>query len=102
MDGPANHLRHRRAEPALPVNLCPGDPEKDLAVLLRFGKRISSAYGTTWMFAPACTFSAKGDPLFDKGASGSYIQVMRSVGLKTLKNKLSEYVRLAAVARPFW
>ena len=34
--------------------------------------------------------------LFDKGASGSYIQVMRSVGLKTLKNKLSEYVRLAA------
>ena len=34
--------------------------------------------------------------LFDKGASGSYIQVMRSVGLKTLKNKLSEYIRLAA------
>jgi antitoxin (DNA-binding transcriptional repressor) of toxin-antitoxin stability system len=33
---------------------------------------------------------------FDKVASGSYIQFMRSVGLKTLKNKLSEYVRLAA------
>ncbi len=33
---------------------------------------------------------------FDKVASGSYIWVMRSVGLKTLKNKLSEYVRLAA------
>jgi antitoxin (DNA-binding transcriptional repressor) of toxin-antitoxin stability system len=33
---------------------------------------------------------------FDKVASGSYIRVMRSVGLKTLKNKLSEYVRLAA------
>jgi antitoxin (DNA-binding transcriptional repressor) of toxin-antitoxin stability system len=33
---------------------------------------------------------------FDKVASGSYILVMRSVGLKTLKNKLSEYVRLAA------
>src|SRR3984893_1427220 len=32
----------------------------------------------------------------DKVASGSYISVMRSVGLKTLKNKLSEYVRLAA------
>jgi antitoxin (DNA-binding transcriptional repressor) of toxin-antitoxin stability system len=32
----------------------------------------------------------------DKVASGSYIWVMRSVGLKTLKNKLSEYVRLAA------
>ena len=34
--------------------------------------------------------------LFDKVASGSYIKCMRSVGLKTLKNKLSEYVRLAA------
>ena len=34
--------------------------------------------------------------LFDKVASGSYIGRMRSVGLKTLKNKLSEYVRLAA------
>lgn len=33
---------------------------------------------------------------FDKVASGSYIQPMRSVGIKTLKNKLSEYVRLAA------
>ena len=33
---------------------------------------------------------------FDKVASGSYITCMRSVGLKLLKNKLSEYVRLAA------
>jgi antitoxin (DNA-binding transcriptional repressor) of toxin-antitoxin stability system len=33
---------------------------------------------------------------FDKVASGSYIVPMRSVGLKLLKNKLSEYVRLAA------
>src|ERR1700675_3095555 len=33
---------------------------------------------------------------FDKVASGSYMEFMRSVGLKTLKNKLSEYVRLAA------
>jgi antitoxin (DNA-binding transcriptional repressor) of toxin-antitoxin stability system len=33
---------------------------------------------------------------FDKVASGSYLRSMRSVGLKTLKNKLSEYVRLAA------
>jgi antitoxin (DNA-binding transcriptional repressor) of toxin-antitoxin stability system len=32
----------------------------------------------------------------DKVASGSYFFFMRSVGLKTLKNKLSEYVRLAA------
>jgi antitoxin (DNA-binding transcriptional repressor) of toxin-antitoxin stability system len=32
----------------------------------------------------------------DEVASGSYFFPMRSVGLKTLKNKLSEYVRLAA------
>ena len=31
-----------------------------------------------------------------KVASGSYITSMRAVGLKVLKNKLSEYVRLAA------
>ncbi len=29
-------------------------------------------------------------------ATGSYIKWMRSVGIKVLKNKLSEYVRLAA------
>jgi hypothetical protein len=33
---------------------------------------------------------------FDKVATGSHIQFMCSVGLKTLKNRLSEYVRLAA------
>ena len=38
----------------------------------------------------------QGGVCFDKVASGSYIKSMRSVGLKTLKNKLSEYVRLAA------
>jgi antitoxin (DNA-binding transcriptional repressor) of toxin-antitoxin stability system len=32
----------------------------------------------------------------DKVASGSYIVCVRAVGLKVLKNKLSEYVRLAA------
>jgi antitoxin (DNA-binding transcriptional repressor) of toxin-antitoxin stability system len=32
----------------------------------------------------------------DKGASGGYFAGMRTVGLKILKNKLSEYVRLAA------
>ena len=32
----------------------------------------------------------------DKVASGSYFGDMRAVGLKVLKNKLSEYVRLAA------
>jgi len=31
-----------------------------------------------------------------KVATGSYFSTMRSVGLKALKNKLSEYVRLAA------
>lgn len=32
----------------------------------------------------------------DKVASGSYYDDMRAVGLKILKNRLSEYVRLAA------
>ena len=31
-----------------------------------------------------------------KVATGSYLTAMRSVGLKLLKNKLSEYVRIAA------
>ncbi len=35
-------------------------------------------------------------PRIDKVASGSYLSRMRSVGLKILKNKLSEYIRLAA------
>ncbi len=34
--------------------------------------------------------------LIDPVASGSYYAPMRSVGLKVLKNKLSEYVRIAA------
>jgi antitoxin (DNA-binding transcriptional repressor) of toxin-antitoxin stability system len=33
---------------------------------------------------------------FDRVASGSYHASMRSVGLKVLKNRLAEYVRLAA------
>jgi antitoxin (DNA-binding transcriptional repressor) of toxin-antitoxin stability system len=37
-----------------------------------------------------------GKKRIDKVASGSYLAAMRSVGLKILKNKLSEYVRLAA------
>ena len=32
----------------------------------------------------------------DKVATGSYLEGMRSVGIKLLKNKLSEYIRLAA------
>ncbi|MGH8612828.1 MAG: type II toxin-antitoxin system Phd/YefM family antitoxin [Gammaproteobacteria bacterium] len=42
---------------------------------------------------------AKGVPnpiVFDEVASRGYYVVMQAVGLKTLKNKLSEYVRLAA------
>ena len=35
-------------------------------------------------------------PGLTKVARGSYLGGMRAVGLKTLKNKLSEYVRLAA------
>lgn len=34
--------------------------------------------------------------LIDNVASGSYHESMRSVGLKLLKNRLAEYVRLAA------
>ena len=34
--------------------------------------------------------------IFDEVASRGYVVSMRTVGLKTLKNKLSEYVRLAA------
>jgi len=33
---------------------------------------------------------------FDKVATGSYLRGMRTVGLKVLKNRLSEYVRIAA------
>ena len=32
----------------------------------------------------------------DKVATSSYLFIMRSVGIKLLKNKLSEYIRLAA------
>lgn len=35
-------------------------------------------------------------PEIDKVASRSYLRVMLAVGLKTLKNKLAEYVRLVA------
>jgi antitoxin (DNA-binding transcriptional repressor) of toxin-antitoxin stability system len=34
--------------------------------------------------------------MLDKVASGSYLALVRAVGLKVLKNKLSEYVRIAA------
>ncbi len=40
--------------------------------------------------------TGRGTPALTKVASGSYFVVMRAVGLKVLKNKLSEYVRLAA------
>ena len=35
-------------------------------------------------------------PLLDKVATGSYLCDMRAVGIKELKNKLSEYIRLVA------
>ena len=35
-------------------------------------------------------------PRLDKVANGSDLGIMRSVGIKLLKNKLSEYIRLAA------
>lgn len=35
-------------------------------------------------------------PYVDLVATGSYLGLMRAVGIKTLKNKLSEYVRIAA------
>jgi antitoxin (DNA-binding transcriptional repressor) of toxin-antitoxin stability system len=34
--------------------------------------------------------------VLDKVASGSYLGLVRAVGLKVLKNRLSEYVRMAA------
>ena len=40
--------------------------------------------------------SLLGRVLLDEEASCSYFRLMRAVGLKVLKNKLSEYVRLAA------
>ena len=45
----------------------------------------------------ACCYNARNYRRgLDKVAPGSYIVSMRSVGIKILKNKLSEYVRLAA------
>lgn len=38
-----------------------------------------------------------GDELLAEVATGSYIYGMKTVGIKELKNKLSEYVRLAKV-----
>jgi antitoxin (DNA-binding transcriptional repressor) of toxin-antitoxin stability system len=43
-----------------------------------------------------CIGDAEPVTLLDEGASGSYLAIMRAVGLKILKNRLSEYVRLAA------
>lgn len=35
-------------------------------------------------------------PQFDNVATGSYFNDMRSIGIKALKNKLSEYIRIAS------
>lgn len=46
--------------------------------------------------AQSCGIVATAAECLDQEASGSYLQEVRTVGLKVLKNKLSEYVRLAA------
>ena len=47
-----------------------------------------------------CAIASRPDEhRLDKVAPRSYLRFMRSVGLKTLKNKVSEYVRLAAGGR---
>jgi prevent-host-death family protein len=46
--------------------------------------------------AASVSKKSAGYPVIDEVASDSYLIAMRSVGLKVLKNKLSEYVRLAA------
>lgn len=45
---------------------------------------------------PVTKAVGRGLRLIDKVASGSHLAGMRTVGLKVLKNKLSEYVRAAA------
>lgn len=42
-----------------------------------------------------CSWPTQGSSRFDKVATRSYLCEMRSVGVKVLKNKLSEYLRLA-------
>ena len=46
-------------------------------------------------FDPQPLFVSGFENLLTQVATGSYIDVMRAVGIKVLKNKLSEYVRLA-------
>jgi len=46
-------------------------------------------------FEPSLSPSSKPRRI-DKVATSSYFRLMRSVGIKLLKNKLSEYIRLAA------
>ena len=63
------------------------------------GGFLGNAYFRTLIDTPPCSRHLKPpgvDLPFAKVAAGSYIESMRSVGLKTLKNKLSEYIRLAA------
>lgn len=60
------------------------------------GKAISSLYARACRAARSGRWVNKAVAFVDKVATGSYHIRMRSVGLKVLKNKLSEYVRLAA------
>lgn len=52
--------------------------------------------GIQWSPRPPALLRHAADRFLDEVASSSYIAPMRSVGLKALKNKLSEYIRLAA------
>ena len=84
-------------------HFCQNEPNFDAPSQAQ-GGFLGNAYFRTPIDTPPCSKHLKppgvdewqGDLPFDKVASGSYIESMRSVGLKTLKNKLSEYIRLAA------
>src|SRR6266567_4075858 len=56
--------------------------------------RAARPYAPLSAAAPAPSIGFEGG--IDKVASGGYLTIMHTVGLKILKNRLSEYVRLAA------
>jgi antitoxin (DNA-binding transcriptional repressor) of toxin-antitoxin stability system len=62
-----------------------------------FAKRTQSALGSCGDGTETGARSGRYDEYaIDKVATSGYFGLMRSVGIKLLKNKLSEYVRLAA------
>ena len=79
------------------------------------GANMGSKYFTTFTTAlvdvgrwlvtarwPVCLRETAFQWAIDKVATGSDFCSMRSVGIKLLKNKLSEYIRLAAGGGPCW